>query len=115
MDQKTDELLSKLFGQELQRDIRELEKTDPELFSLITEIPLGKVWARPGLPLREKSLITIASQAALGRWDQVRLHMQSFLHIGGSREELREVCIHLAIYCGFPAMVASMRVLKELK
>jgi 4-carboxymuconolactone decarboxylase len=114
VDKKTDELLSKMFGASLQSDIRELESTDPELFSLVAEIPIGKIWSREGISLREKSMITIASQAAMGRYDQVKFHMQSFLHLGGTKAELREICIHLAVYCGFPAMVACMKALREL-
>lgn len=114
MEKKTDELLSKLFGETIQADLRALEKSDPELFAIVAEFPVGKVWARPGLSLREKSLITLASQASMGRYDQVRLHMESFLHLGGTKAELRELCIHLAVYAGFPCMVASLKVLREL-
>ena len=72
------------------------------------------IWCRAGLPLREKSLITISSQVALGRWDQVKLHMKSFLHLGGKQAELTEMLIHLALYCGFPAAVAGFRTLDEV-
>lgn len=114
MKKTNQELITKIFGNEVRKVMSELATDDPELSQLIEEIPIEKIWARPGLPIREKSLVTISSQIAMQRWDQVQLHMESFLHLGGTKAELREVCIHLSVYCGFPATLAALKVLKDL-
>jgi 4-carboxymuconolactone decarboxylase len=114
MKQDNEELFCAIFGERGREMAAEAAAIDPELASLIEEIPLERIWARPKLPLRDKSLITLASQIALERWDQVELHMRSFLHVGGSPGELREICYHLSVYCGFPVMVRAVRIAHEL-
>ena len=108
-------MLKNLFGKSGEEFAKTIETTQPEFARLVDEFALERIWSRKGLPLREKSLITISSQAALGRWDQVELHMKSFLHMGGKIEELTEVLIHLALYCGFPAAIAGFKVLEGIK
>lgn len=92
-----------------------LAKSDPDLARLVEEVAVERIWARPGLELREKSLVTLSSQFALQRWDQVKIHMESFLHMGGTTDELRAVCIHLSIYCGFPSMLQGLGILREIE
>ena len=114
MKKQNQELWEKMWDSKTQEAFDQMGEEDPELLKLVEEIPVEKIWARPGLPLREKSLITLSSRLALGRWDQVSLHMKSFLHMGGTEKELREVCIHLSIYCGFPAMIRAITTLNEV-
>jgi 4-carboxymuconolactone decarboxylase len=107
-------LLSAIFGSEAQTMVEEAVAVDPDVAVLIEEIPLERIWSRPGLPLREKSLVTLASQIALERWEQVELHMRSFLHIGGTARELREICFQLSVYCGFPVMIRAIRIAHDV-
>lgn len=59
-------------------------------------------------------MITIASQVAMGRWNQVRKHMEGFLHLGGTKGDLKEILFHLSVYCGFPAALSGLEILKEI-
>ena len=115
MDKKSVEILKTLFGKNGEEFPQKIETLRPEFAELLDEFALQRVWGREGLPLREKSLLTIASQIGLGRWDQVELHMKSFLfHLGGTEKDLSDALIHLSLYCGFPAAVAGYRILDKL-
>lgn len=74
----------------------------------------GLVWARPALPLRTRSLITVAALVALHLPDELRIHVPAALRNGLSRRELCEVVMHAAGYAGFPKGVEGMRVLREM-
>jgi len=78
-----------------------------------TVLPEG-VWARPGLPTRDRSLITIAALCALYRPNELRLHIGRGLDNGLTRAEISEVIMHLAIYGGFPTSVEGMAIAKEV-
>jgi alkylhydroperoxidase/carboxymuconolactone decarboxylase family protein YurZ len=92
-----------------------MEADLPELAKLIDDFVLSKIWSRTGLLLGDKSLITIASEVAHGNWDQVEVHRKSFLHFGGTTEELSEMLLHLTVYCGFQAGISGFRALQEMK
>ncbi|MFH1934917.1 MAG: 4-carboxymuconolactone decarboxylase [Pseudomonadota bacterium] len=83
------------------------------LQELITEYCWGKVWARPGLPRKTRSLINLAMLTALNRPHEVKLHLRGALNNGCSKEEIMEVLLQTAIYCGIPAAVDSFRTAKE--
>ncbi len=74
----------------------------------------GDVWRRPGLELRDRSMITLAALIALGRYEEFKIHMRGALNIGISRETIREMIIHLAHYGGWPVAVGSSRMADEL-
>jgi 4-carboxymuconolactone decarboxylase len=69
----------------------------------ITRYAWGEIWARPGLDRRTRSLLTIAMMAALGRWDELRLHIRATRNTGVTREEVREVLLQVGVYAGVPA------------
>jgi 4-carboxymuconolactone decarboxylase len=79
---------------------------------LIVEL-YGMVWARPGLTLRTRSLVTVAALTALHRAEELRIHTVAALRNGVSRRELCEAVMHVAGYAGVPAGVEGMRVLRE--
>ncbi len=79
---------------------------------LIVEL-YGMVWARPGLTLRTRSLITVAALTALHQDEELRIHAVAALRNGVSRRELCETVMHVAGYAGVPAGVEGMRVLRE--
>lgn len=89
------------------------EFTTP-LQELVTEYCWGAVWARPGLPRRTRSLINIAMLTALNRPHEVRLHLRGALRNGCTKEEIREVLLQSAIYCGVPAAIDSFRIAQEV-
>ena len=82
-------------------------------FIIETVLPEG-VWSRPGLPTRERSLITIAALCALHRPNERELHIGRGLDNGLSRAEVSEVIMHMAIYGGFPVAVEGMRIAREV-
>jgi 4-carboxymuconolactone decarboxylase len=80
---------------------------------LSTEYCWGHVWTRPGLQLRDRSLINIAMISALNRPHELKLHVKAALNNGLSREEIREVILQVAVYCGVPAGIDSTRIARE--
>jgi len=80
---------------------------------LSTEYCWGYVWGRPGLELRDRSLINIAMISALNRPHELKLHVKAALTNGLSRDEIREVLMQVAVYCGVPAGIDSFRIAKE--
>ena len=80
---------------------------------LSTEYCWGYVWTRPGLQLRERSLINLAMISALNRPHELKLHVKAALTNGLTREEIREVLLQVAVYCGVPAGIDSTRIARE--
>lgn len=74
----------------------------------------GTVWCRDGLELKTRSLITVAMLTALGRSHELKGHIRGALNNGATPEEIREVLLHAAIYCGAPAAVEGFRVAQEV-
>ena len=75
----------------------------PDFFRDVAESAFGMIWSRPGLAIRDRSLLTVAQLAALGRSDELRAHLAGALNVGLTREELVEVLMHTAVYAGVPA------------
>lgn len=84
------------------------------LQDLVTEYCWGAVWSRPGLDRKTRSLINLAMLTALNRPHEVKLHLKGALNNGCSREEIREVLLQTAIYCGVPAAIDSFRLAREV-
>ena len=80
---------------------------------LSTEYCWGYVWNRPGLELRERSIINIAMISALNRPHELRLHVQGALRNGVTKDEIREILLHVGIYAGIPCSVDSFRIARE--
>src|SRR5262249_56282880 len=75
------------------------------LQELVTEYCWGAIWTRPGLPRKTRSLINLAMLTALNRPHEVRLHLRGALRNGCTRQEIMEVLLQAAIYCGVPAAI----------
>jgi 4-carboxymuconolactone decarboxylase len=84
---------------------------------LITRYAWGAIWSRDGLDRRTRSCITLTALVALGREEELAMHVRAALRIGLSPEEIKEVLLHSAIYCGVPAangaFAVAQRVLDE--
>lgn len=80
----------------------------------ITRAAWGDVWQRPGLDLKTRSLITVAMLAALGKQHELKGHVRGALNNGASPQELQEVLLHAAIYCGVPSAVEAFRTAAEV-
>jgi len=81
---------------------------------LVTEYCWGAVWGRPGLSRKTRSLINLAMLTALNRPHEVKLHIKGALNNGVSKDEIREVLLQTAIYCGVPASLDSFRIAREV-
>jgi 4-carboxymuconolactone decarboxylase len=103
------EVFEKLMGWKL--DAKSLEND----FGRITMGNLfGDVWARPGLELRERSMITVAALLVLGRESELRMHLGGALRVGIGREKILEMILHLAHYGGWPVAASALRVAQEV-
>jgi 4-carboxymuconolactone decarboxylase len=81
---------------------------------LITRYTWGEVWSRPGLPRKTRSLLTLSMLVALNREPELRMHLQAALSIGVTREEIQEVFLQAAIYCGVPAANSAFHTAQEV-
>jgi 4-carboxymuconolactone decarboxylase len=81
---------------------------------LITRYAWGEIWARPGLDRKTRSLITIGMMIAFNRPDELRLHLRAAKNNGVTNDEIREVLLHSAIYCGVPAANSAFHLAEEL-
>ena len=81
---------------------------------LVTEYCWGAVWTREGLTRQSRSILNLGMLSALGRSHELKLHIRGALNNGLSREEIREVFMQVAIYCGVPAAVESFRCAREV-
>jgi 4-carboxymuconolactone decarboxylase len=84
------------------------------LQELVTEYCWGAIWTRPGLSRRTRSLVNLAMLTALNRPHEVRLHLRGALRNGCTKDEVMEVLLQAAIYCGVPAAIDSFRIAKEV-
>jgi 4-carboxymuconolactone decarboxylase len=84
------------------------------LQELVTRYCWGEIWNRPGLDRRTRSLINLAMITALNRTHEVKLHVRGAIHNGVTKDEIREVLLQTAIYCGVPAAIDSFRAAKEV-
>ncbi len=83
------------------------------LQELVTSYCWGAVWGRDGLPHTMRSLLNVAMLTALNRPHELKLHIRGALRNGCTREEVREVLLQAAVYCGVPAAVDAFRTAKE--
>jgi 4-carboxymuconolactone decarboxylase len=89
-------------------------KLAPDFFDHVLQSAFGDIWTRPGLPVRDRSLITVAVLAALGQTEELRAHLAGARNVGIDRDELVEVLMHISIYAGVPATNAALRVAADV-
>lgn len=87
--------------------------TEP-IQKLVTEYCWGEVWTRPNLDRRTRSLVNISMLTALNRLHELGLHVRGAVNNGCTRDEIREVLLQTAIYCGVPASLESFRVAESV-
>lgn len=97
----------------VERSLASADDFSRPMQELSTEYCWGYVWGRPGLALRDRSLINIAMISSLNRPHELKLHVKAALTNGLSREEIREVLMQVAVYCGVPAGIDSVRIARE--
>ena len=81
---------------------------------LITRYAWGEIWTRPGLDRRTRSAITLTALIAQGHFDELRMHVRAALRNGLTPDEIKEVLLQSAIYCGVPAANRAFAVAQEV-
>ena len=96
------------------RALARQNELDAPFQKFITELVWGSVWTRPDLDRRTRSLITIGILAALGRREELELHLRATRNTGATLEEIREVLLHVAVYAGVPAANSAIATAKSV-
>jgi len=103
-----------LGDEHVDRAQRKLNEFNGPFQEFITRYAWGEIWERPGLTRRERSLITLAILVSLNREPEFRMHIQAALRNGVTMEEIRELLMHAALYCGLPAANAAIHAAEEV-
>jgi 4-carboxymuconolactone decarboxylase len=85
-----------------------------EFQDLITRYAWGEIWTRPGLPRHTRSLLTLAMMIALNRAEEFKLHVRAASNNGVTRDQVKEVIMQAAIYCGVPASNTAFHLAEEV-
>jgi 4-carboxymuconolactone decarboxylase len=80
----------------------------------VTKHCWGAVWTRPGLPRKTRSMLNLAMLAALGRSNELKLHLKGAVNNGVTKEEMAEIFLQVGVYCGAPAALESFKLAKEV-
>jgi 4-carboxymuconolactone decarboxylase len=96
------------------RSLKNRNEFNEPFQDLITRYAWGEIWSRPGLPRHTRSLITLALMVALNRSEELRMYVRAALNVGVKREEIQEVLLQTAIYCGVPAANSAFRLAQEV-
>ena len=96
------------------RSIRNADEFTEPFQRIITEYAWGAIWARPGLTRKERSMLNLGMLTALGRTDEVALHVRGALNNGLTVDQIREVLLHTMVYCGVPATLESFKVASKV-
>ena len=96
------------------RSLAKRNAFNEEFQALITRYAWGEIWTREGLPRHTRSLLTIGLMVALNRNDEFRLHVRAAFNNGVTRDEIREVLLHCAVYAGVPAANSAFHMAEEV-
>ena len=96
------------------RTLKNRTKFNEPFQDLITRYAWGEVWSRPGLPRKTRSLLTLCMLVALNREAEFRMHLKAALALGISRDEVQEVLLQAAVYCGVPAANSAFHAAQEV-
>ena len=108
------EVMAKLFGGGVRGEAMPARDLAPEFFELASSFCFGGFWSRPQLDVRSRSLCTVAQLAALGRTDELKIHLQGAMNLGIGRNELIEVLMQTSQYAGIPAAVQALNAAAEV-
>ncbi|EPQ0970492.1 4-carboxymuconolactone decarboxylase [Citrobacter farmeri] len=96
------------------RTMQNLTPLNEEFQDFITRYAWGDIWSRPGLDRHTRSMITIAMLIALNREAELKMHLNAAFNNGVTREELKELIMHSALYCGLPAANATLHLAQQV-
>lgn len=98
----------------VERAIANTDDFSRDFQDLITRYAWGDIWSRPGLPRHTRSLLTISLMVALNRTEELRMYVRAASNNGVTRDEIKEVLLQSAIYCGVPAANHAFRTAAEV-
>jgi 4-carboxymuconolactone decarboxylase len=114
MFEKGLEIRKSVLGAEfVENSIKTADDFNMPMQELTTEYCWGAVWGRDGLPRKTRSMLNIAMLSALNRPHELKMHVKGALKNGVTKDEIREILLQVAIYCGIPAGVDSFRIARE--
>jgi len=96
------------------RSLENLNDFNQDFQNFISRFAWGEVWSREGLPRHIRSLVTIAVLLALGREDELRMHLRACFNNGVTKDELKELILHSSLYAGLPAANAAMHMAEDV-
>jgi len=102
-----------LGAQYVERQLKNADELTMPMQELATKVAWGMVWTRPGLPRKVRSMLNIAMLVALGKAEELELHLPGAIKNGVTKKEIGEILLHSAIYCGFPAALGGFRTARE--
>ena len=109
------ELRKKIFGgSDVEKRMQSMGEFGAPLQSIVNAYVYGDIWSRPGLPNKSRSLAMLGITAAINRPQEFRIHVKGALANGCTREEIREVLLLVAMYCGVPASNEAHRIALEV-
>jgi 4-carboxymuconolactone decarboxylase len=103
-----------LGDEHVDRAIERTTEHTADFQDFITRYAWGEIWNRPGLDRRTRSCITITALVALGRFDELELHIRAAQRTGVANEEMKEVLLQCAVYCGVPAANSAFAVFQRV-
>nr|WP_039377159.1 carboxymuconolactone decarboxylase family protein [Methanobacterium sp.] len=113
--QKGLEILKKMNPESYQDLEKVLNGIAPDMARYIAEFPYGDIYSRPGLDLKTRELVTVASLTTLGSAiPELKTHVHGALNVGCTPQEIVEVIIQMAVYAGFPAAINGLMAAKEV-
>lgn len=109
------ETLGKINSEAGERILNRLKDISPEMANMVIEFPYGDIYSRPGLDIKTRELITLASLTTLGyAKTELKAHVHNALNAGCSKEEIVETMMQMAVYAGFPAALNALMVAKDV-
>jgi len=98
----------------VEQSVANLNDFNDDFQNFITRFAWGEIWSRPGMPRHTRSLVTIAILLTLGREEELAMHLRACFHNGVSKDQLKELILHCALYSGLPAANVAMRLAEQV-
>lgn len=97
------------------RVLEPLKDVAPDLVAMVRDFAFGEIYARPGLDLKSRQLVTVAALAARNDFPMVlKAHLHAAMNLGWTREELVETLMQIGLYAGFPAAISALMTAREV-
>ncbi len=103
-----------LGDEHVERSFKTADSFNQEFQEMITRYAWGEIWTRPGLPRHTRSLLVLAMTVALNRREEFQLHLRAAFNNGVTRDEVKEVLLQTAIYCGVPAANTAFHLARQV-